>query len=117
MNLKIFKMNTPSKSIDQQSKMVHQGPAHDLKQQQSEEQLPALDDEERKAVQVRARERLAARTPGSKQQMCISTNLVASTQSLSHRATTTCTWETGTLQNGRSGFRSRQRPRASTPGL
>jgi hypothetical protein len=36
------------------------------KQMQSEESLPALDDQERKAVQTRARERLAARTDGSK---------------------------------------------------
>jgi len=35
------------------------------KQQQSEESLPALDDEERKAVQTRARERLQARAGGS----------------------------------------------------
>jgi len=35
------------------------------KQQQSEESLPALDEEERKAVQTRARERLQARTGGS----------------------------------------------------
>lgn len=35
------------------------------KQMQSEESLPALDEQERKAVQTRARERLQARTPGS----------------------------------------------------
>jgi hypothetical protein len=34
------------------------------KQQQSEELLPALDDEERKAVQTRARERLQAKATG-----------------------------------------------------
>ena len=36
------------------------------KQMQSEESLPALDDEERKAVQMRARDRLNARGSGAK---------------------------------------------------
>jgi len=74
------------------------------KQQQSEESLPALDDEERKAVQNRARERLQARSGSPSQRSARSGSKTPKTGS--SRVPGYMTPKTGGRSTSRSGAKS-----------